>query len=170
MFQVLPGRTSIGVGPDRIIAVIESINAPNIAIPDVGTERTKAWLIGCITPSGGACVFCYLLLTESNRPILYISNPAEVALDSYAVLEHQSIQFVESMGFLLDNLNFRARPPQEMAMLVATLPFFHEPSSHVVVGAVVDDVRPQQVPTAPALPSTASAAGRQALLRLLALY
>ena len=187
MFQPLPGRTTLGVGPDRIVAIIESINAPNISVPEVGTEPTKAWLVGCVTPSGGACVFCYLLLTESNRPIVYISNPAEVPIESYSLLESESIQFVESMGFLLDNLNFRARPPHEQALLVETLPFFREPPPNVVVGSVVGSVIGPTV--GPAVAGTVGAAvdgalgaapgsddgaapnpARRALLRLLASY
>lgn len=126
MFTPIPGRNSLGVGPDRVVAVIESINSPNIAIPDVGTEPTKAWLVGCLTPGGGATIFCYLLFLDTNRPIVYISNPPEVSLDQYPVLESDSIQFVESMGFMLDNLNFRARAPQDQIALAETLPFFHE--------------------------------------------
>jgi hypothetical protein len=170
MFQPLPGRTTLGVGPERIVAVIESINAPNIAIPEFGTEPTKAWLVGCLTPSGGACVFCYLLQTESLRPIVFLSNPADVPLASYSLLESESIQFVESMGFLLDNLNFRARPPQEQALLVETLPFFREPRPKVVVGAVVGASAIGAAVAPPALDGAAQTPARQALLRLLASY
>lgn len=126
MFTPLPGRNALGVGPDRVVAIIESINTPNIAIPDVGTEPTKAWLVGCVTPAGGATVFCYLLFLDTNRPIVYISNPSEVALADYPSLESDAIQFVESMGFMLDNLNFRARAPQDQQALVEQLPFFFE--------------------------------------------
>jgi hypothetical protein len=168
MFTPLPGRTTLGVSPDRIIAIIESINAPNIAIPDVGTEPTRAWLIGCLTPAGGACIFCCLLPTESGHPAFYISNPPETTLDRYSALEHESIQFVESMGFLLDNLNFRARPAHEVAMLIETLPFFREPQARVVVGAVLER-GPEPVPRA-AHGSTTTTPERTALLRLLVSY
>ena len=126
MFTPLPGRNALGVGPDRVVAVIESINTPNIAIPELGTEPTKAWLVGCLTPSGGATIFCDLLFLDTNRPIVYISNPPEVSLDQYSMLESDSIQFVESMGFMLDNLNFRARAPEDQQALVDSLPFFYD--------------------------------------------
>lgn len=126
MFTPLPGRSSLGVGPDRVVAIIESINTPNIAIPELGTEPTKAYLVGVLTPAGGAAIFCYLLLLDTNRPIIYISNPPEVALDHYPILESDSIQFVESMGFMLDNLNFRGRAPAEQVAIAETMPFFYE--------------------------------------------
>lgn len=126
MFTPLPGRTSLGVGPDRVVAIIESINTPNISIPDVGTEPTKAYLVGVATPAGGYGIFCYLLLTETNTPIIYISNPPEVAFEHYGMLESDAIQFAESMGFMLDNMNFRAQPADVQARLVEQLPFFRD--------------------------------------------
>jgi len=126
MFTPIPGRNSLGIGPDSVVGVIESINTPNIAIPELGTEPTKAYLIGCLTPGGGATVFCYLLFLDTNRPSVYISNPPEVSIDRYPALEEDSIHFVESMGFMLDNLNFRARAPQDQQALVESLPFFYE--------------------------------------------
>ncbi len=126
MFTPLPGHSMLAIVPDQIVAVIESINTPNIAIPERGTEPTKAWLVGCLTPGGGASVFCYLLMLDTNQPILYVSNPSEVALDQYTWLESESIQYVESMGFMLDNLNFRARAPGEQQALIESLPFFRE--------------------------------------------
>jgi hypothetical protein len=130
MFTPLPGRNALGVPPDQIIAIIESINAPSVALPELGTGPTKAYLVGCLTPSGRACIFCYLLQTQTNRPSCFISQPAEVALDAYTALEAESIQFVESMGFMLDNLNFRSRLPHEQALLFETLPFFRDQVPH----------------------------------------
>ena len=126
MFTPLPGHTMLAIGTEHIVAVIESINTPNIAIPDMGTEPTKAWLVGYLTPGGGASVLCYLLMLDTNRPILYTAKPSEVALDQYTWLENESIQYVESMGFMLDNLNFRARPLSEQQVLIESLPFSRE--------------------------------------------
>ena len=126
MFTPLPGRTSLGVSPDRVVAIIESINSPNISIPDVGTEPTKAYLVGVATPAGGYGIFCYLLFTETNTPIIYISNPPEVSFEQYGILEADAIQFAESMGVMLDNMNFRAQPADVQARLVEQLPFFRD--------------------------------------------
>lgn len=127
MFVHWPGKTNLGVGVDQVVAVIESINAPNISIPEIGTEPTKAYLVGVRLPAGSFTVFCYLLQTQSMRPIIYLSDPPEVSIDDYPILEGDAIQFAESMGFMLDNLNFRARPPDEMMALAEQLPFFRDP-------------------------------------------
>jgi hypothetical protein len=79
-----------------------------------------------MTQNGGYGIFCYLLLLDTNRPIIYLSNPPEVSFDQYGMLESDAIQFAESMGFLLDNLNFRAQPPEVQARLAQELPFFRD--------------------------------------------
>jgi hypothetical protein len=170
MFVPLVGQTMIGVRPEHVFAVIESLNCPNIAIPDVGTEPTKAWLVGCLTPAGGAAMFCCLWLTESRRSVLYVSHPSEVALDAYPFLEQESIHFVESMGFLLDNLNFRARTPAEQAHLFQLLPFLGPPPGPGVAGrgAAPDDPPPVLAGSGGA--AVDPEADRRALFRLLASF
>ena len=126
MFSHLPGRLSLGIPPDSVVAVIESINTPNISIPELGAEPTKAYLVGVATPAGGFGIFCYLLFLDSNTPIIYISNPPEVSFEQYGLLEGEAIQFAESMGFMLDNMNFRAQSPETVGRLVEALPFFRD--------------------------------------------
>lgn len=126
MFVPLHGQTHLGVIPEQVVAVIESINSPNISIPDVGTEPTNAYIVGLRLPSGAFTVAVYLHLLHSNRACIYAAEPLEAPLEGYSDLEAEAIQFAESMGFMLDNLNFRAQPPDQVARLVETLPFFHE--------------------------------------------
>jgi hypothetical protein len=126
MFMHWPGRRSISVDPDRIVAVIESINTPNISVPEAGTQPTKSYIIGAATPTGQFSLYVYLLLLETNHPIVYVSDTPEVSLDEFGNLEAEAIQFAESMGFMLDNMNLRARPPEEQAQILAALPFLHE--------------------------------------------
>lgn len=163
MFTPLPGHNSLGIGPEQIVAVIESINTPNIAIPDMGTEPTKAYLVGCMTPGGGAAIFCYLLMLDTNRPVVYLSNPPEVTLDQYAWLENESIQFVESMGFMLDNLGFRSREPDDQLHLVEGFPFLYEQQSRMA-GSLPESSASM------ALPEEETPPERVALARLLASF
>lgn len=162
MFTPLPGHSVLPIAFEQVVAVIESINTPNIAIPELGTEPTKAYLVGALTPAGGAALFCYLLQLDTNRPILYISNPSEVALDQYTWLETESIQYVESMGFMLDNLGFRARDPAEQRGLYDSLAPFREqharlagsvPLTSAAMALPQDDAPPERVALARLLSS-----------------
>jgi hypothetical protein len=125
MFVHLAGHGSLGIIPDQVVAVIESINSPNIGTP-MGTERTKAYIVGLRLPSGNFTCAIYLHLLESSRACIYAANPLEVCLEDYSEQEAEAIQFAESMGLMLDNVNFRSRPPDEIARLTQELPFFHE--------------------------------------------
>jgi hypothetical protein len=126
MFLQVPDRQSLGVHPDQVVAIIESINAPNIALPGVGTGPTKSYLVGVRFPSGTFTVFIYMHLLDAAAVAIFAHEPFEVRLEDYAGLEQTAIQFAESMGFMLDNVNFRARSPADQANLVATLPFFRD--------------------------------------------
>lgn len=157
MFLHLPGRLSLGIPAESVVAIIESINTPNISIPELGAEPTKAYLVGVATPAGGFGIFCYLLFLDSNMPIIYISNPPEVSFDQYGALEGDAIQFAESMGFMLDNLNFRAQPPEIAARMVETLPFFREQ-------------HPRRRGTQPTIPGVAAQSELLLVARLLASF
>ena len=139
MFILLPNQPHLGISPEQVVAVIESINTPNIAANDDGTEAAKAYIVGLQLPSGGFSVAIYLHLLHSNSCVIYRSEPLAVALEHYPVLEAEAIQFTESMGFMLENLNFRAKPPQEMARLVEILPFFRDLEPILAQGVVLEE-------------------------------
>jgi hypothetical protein len=126
MFVPLHGQTSLGISPDQVVAVIASINSPSIAVSGEGTEPAKAYIVGLQLPNGSFTVAIYLHMLHSNTPMIYRPEPLSFGLDHYPNAEAEAIQFVESMGFMLENMNFRAQPPQEVARLVEMLPFFHE--------------------------------------------
>ncbi|MFZ9887620.1 MAG: hypothetical protein ACO3JL_08960 [Myxococcota bacterium] len=137
VFHYLPGHSSLGVVPDQVVAVIESMNTPHVGSP-VGTERTKAYVVGLRLPSGAFTVAIYLHLLDNNRSCIYASDPLEVPLEYFSSLEGEAIHFVESMGFMLENLNFRARPAEEIARLIQRLPFFYEVPPRTGTFAAVD--------------------------------
>lgn len=177
MFVQLPGQKSLGIRPDQVVAVIESINTPNIAIPGMSTEPVAAYIVGIRLLSGNFTVAIYLHLLHSNTACIYAADPLEVPLEGYSDLEAEAIQFTESMGFMLDNLNFRAQPPEQIARLIETLPLFHEtpPPRQVAemgelsvppaVGQVLEE-EPAPVKGTPALGPTEA----RALARLLSSF
>lgn len=126
MYTLLAGHTHLGIHPEQVVAVYESINAPNISIPELGTEPCQAYVVGIRLPSTAFTVAVYLHLQSTNRSCVYAPQPFEVAFEHYSTLEAQALQFVESMGFMLDNLHFRTLPPAQVDQLTRSLPFFFE--------------------------------------------
>jgi hypothetical protein len=86
-----------------------------------------------------------------------LSSPPEVSFDQYGLLEAEAIQFAESMGFMLDNMNFRAQPPEVQARLVADLPFFR-------------DQLPRRRGTSPAMPGVGAESDVLLMARLLSSF
>jgi hypothetical protein len=126
MYLQRPEWTGLGVRPEQVVAIIESINSPNISIPGLGTEPTHAFLVGVQKPNGFFAIFIYLHLLDTNRPCIYAPENSDIALEHYPAAEAEAIQFAESMGFMLDNLNFRALAEDKRADLVARLPVFKD--------------------------------------------
>jgi hypothetical protein len=138
MFVPWPDREELGVAPQHVLAVFESINTPTVAVPGHAAQPMRAYVIGVQTPSGGGSVVLYLWLLEPGLPVMFLSNPTEVAPAQYANLESAAVSTVENMGFLLDNLQFRERAPHNLSTLVERLPFFRAPSRAPAVPAVND--------------------------------
>jgi hypothetical protein len=126
MFRPLPQALSLGLLPDAVAAVIESINTPNVALPEWGTQPTKAYLVGVLLPNGACRAYVYLLQLETNRPVMFISEPDQFRPDQYPEVEAAGITFLENMGFMLDNMQLRSRTPVEQAEVLQQLPFLRE--------------------------------------------
>lgn len=124
MFQLVPGRHRLGVHPEHAVAVIESINSPNVSVPGFQTEPAKGYILGARISTHGFSVFVYLHLLDSNSVAIYRTNRHNVPVSEYPSVEGEAIQFLESMGFMLDNLNFRSRSPAAKQQLAKTLPVF----------------------------------------------
>jgi hypothetical protein len=72
----------------------------------------------------GFAVFVYLYLSDSGECAVYVPANGTVAAERYQAEEGAALTFVESMGFIMDNLNFRGRPAEEQEELIRTLPVF----------------------------------------------
>lgn len=126
VFEIRPELKSIQVKREQIVALIESINNPMVAAANRPLEPAKAIILGVRNPSGLFSIYVYLHLPESNACLVYLHDSEEVPLEAYRETEMEAIQFVESMGFMLDNVNFRNLAPQQQTALMETLPLFYD--------------------------------------------
>lgn len=126
MFTPAPELRRVHASADRVVAIIESINTPNVVIPGCDAEPTQAFIVGVRNPDATFSVMIYLYQTQSFRPAIYVSSPRAVPLAQYPEVEAEAIGFVESMGFMVDNLNFRRLTPVQQADVMERLPVFQE--------------------------------------------
>ncbi len=108
---------------DQVVSLFESLNQPHLAIPSRQAGPARAYLLGLRGPQGFA-VFVYLYLVESAQCAVYVPDNRSVSAEQYPAAEGEALGFVESMGFIMDNLNFRGRPQAEQDMFIKTLPVF----------------------------------------------
>lgn len=119
-----------------MVGLHQSLNQPHLAVPGRHAGPSQAYILGLRGPQGFA-VFVYLYMVESGQCAVYVSEHRVVKPDAYEQEESEAQAFVESMGFMMDNLNFRARPAAEQEELLRTLPVFQRepPKPEVLSGA-----------------------------------
>ena len=108
---------------DQVVQLYQSLNAPHLAIPGRKAGPAMAFVLGLRGPSGFA-VFVYLYMQQSGESAVYVPSTGTVPAEQFQSEEAEALGFVESMGFIMDNLNFRGRPPDEQDAIIRTMPVF----------------------------------------------
>jgi hypothetical protein len=124
VFDIHPEMKSIQVGRENIVTIIESINSPMVAAANKPLEPAKSYILGVRNPSGLFSIYVYLHLLQSKECMIYLHDPTEVPMESYHDTELEALQFVESMGFMVDNVNFRNMAPEQQVTLMEEMPMF----------------------------------------------
>jgi hypothetical protein len=107
---------------DQVVAIIESINTPFVAVEGRTNQQAKAFIVGVRNPSGQFSIYIYLHLLEDRACVIWSCDPPEIPMNAYHQYEVEALQFVESMGFMVDNLHFRNLPPDQQEAMLAGLP------------------------------------------------
>jgi len=123
MFTVDERLRGLPAVKEQVVQLYQSLNAPHLAVPGRRAGPATGYVLGLRGPSGFA-VFVYLYLAESGECAVYVPSAGTVSADAYQAEEAEALSFVESMGFIMDNLNFRGRPPEEQDELIRTTPAF----------------------------------------------
>lgn len=142
MFTIDTKLRGVPVYRDQVISLFESTNSPHLAIPGKQAGPSQAFLLGLRGASGFA-IFVYLYLPESADCAIYISDQRINNAEEYHSAELDAIAFVESMGFILGNMNFRALSPADQDELIRTQPpFMKDPRLAVASAGKQGDARP----------------------------
>ena len=123
MFTIDERLRGLPATKDQIVALYESLNQPHLAVPGRQAGPARAFILGLRGPQGFA-VFVYLYMPDSAQCAVYVPSNRAVSSDKYQAEEGEALGFVESMGFIMDNLNFRGRAPEEQDALLGTMPLF----------------------------------------------
>ena len=141
---------------EQVVAVVESINQPQVSIPGKPVQTCVAHLCGVRNANGSFSIYVGLHLPATGENVVYTSDRRPIGtVDEYREVELEALQFLESMGFILDNLNFRNLPPDQQDKTLRRIPLF-SPTGRPALTPV-----PGASPAAPA-PAAAPAAAAPA--------
>jgi hypothetical protein len=109
----------------NVVSLYASLNKPHIGVPGKTAQEVQAFICGVRNPAGNFAIYVTLHLASTRELVHYTdSDRPEVAAAEYRDTEADAVAFVESMGFMLDNLNFRNLPPEQQDEMLKTLPPF----------------------------------------------
>ena len=122
MLQEDPRRTHVAAGPDRIVALYESVNQPSVQPAGRGAQAAQAVVVGLSGPAGYE-VLVALTLTQTGENVVYVLDAAQSEADLPHALEG-ALDFAESMGFMLDSTGWGDLDEGRRGELVSRLPAF----------------------------------------------
>ncbi len=105
----------------RVLRLQQAFNRIQVALPGIPSQEATAYL--CAFGSGkGVRVAAVLHLHASGRLAVYLNDEGEVADRKAAAVFNEGIAFVESMGFMLDDLHFQNLSPEERETMWKSFP------------------------------------------------
>lgn len=125
MFNIDQRLRGLPASRDQVVSVYTSMNQPHLAIPGKQAGLAQAYIVG-LRGSAGLAVFVYLYLGEVGDCAVYVPDRRNLSVDEFASEENEALGFVESMGFIMDNLNFRTLSTPDQEQLLKTLPVFQK--------------------------------------------
>jgi hypothetical protein len=129
LFSLDPRIRGIPAHREQVLSFFQSINQPHVVIPGKQAGPAQAYIVG-LRSQAGLNSLVYLYLAESNDCAVYTSNQRNVGPEQLSALESEALGFVESMGFMMDNMNFTDISQEDQEELMRTLPvFMRDPSA-----------------------------------------
>jgi hypothetical protein len=128
VFTPEPSITWLQSTRDQVVAVVESINQPQVSIPGKVPQAVSGHLCGLRNPNGSFSIYVVLHLPKSGENVVYLPERRQLTtVDEYRSVELEGLQFLESMGFMLDNLNFRNLAAEAQEQVLRRVPLFSPP-------------------------------------------
>ncbi len=126
-FKPDPSIAWVPATREQVVAVVESINQPQVSIPGKAPQQVPGHLCGIRNPNGTLSIYVAMYLPKSGENVVYVHDKRELTVEEYRDVEIEGLQFLESMGFMLDNVNFRNLSPAVQAETLKRVPLFSQP-------------------------------------------
>ena len=141
MFNIDERYRGLPASREQVIALHTSLNSPHLFIPGKPAGPAQAFILG-LRGSTGFATFIYLYLSEAADCAVYVSGKRNTSFEEYLGEEAEALAFVESMGFMMDNSNWRSMAQATQEELLKTLPvFFRDPRQVPAAAKKVEEKR-----------------------------
>ena len=127
MFQPEPSLRYVPAKREQVVAIVESINQPQVSIPGKSSQQVFGHLVGMRNGNGSFSIYVALHLPKSGENVVYVHDRRQLTVEEYRDVEVEGLQFLESMGFMLDNLNFRNLSADVQDNTLKRIPLFSQP-------------------------------------------
>ena len=153
MFTPDPSIQFVPATRDQVVAVIEGINQPQVSIPGKAPQGVSGHLCGLRNANGTFSIFVALHLSKTGENVVYLHPRRQVTADEYREVQDEGLHFLESMGFMLDNLNYRNMAPAMQEATLKRIPLFSPPRPPSASPAAADGAAAEAVRVARLLAS-----------------
>ena len=126
-FNPQPSITWIPATREQVVALVESINQPQVSIPGKTPQQVTGHLCGVRNANGSFSIYVGLHLPGTGENVVYVHDQGQLDVEAYRDVEIEGLHFLESMGFMLDNLNFRNLSPAAQEETLRRIPLFSKP-------------------------------------------
>lgn len=132
MFHPDPSRSFVDVDPALVAALYQSVNQTTVLVPGQTSAMARAVVVGHRLAEGFEVVIG-LHLVESGRHLVFVRDDAPV-LDGEGARDaaRDALGFVESMGFFMENVNWKQLAPADRTDLLDSLKVFEAPPERAV--------------------------------------
>lgn len=125
MFAVDPSFTHVAASRDKVLVLVQSINAISVKVPGHEPGPATAYIVGWDVGDANASAIIYLHYTDSHKAVAYVPSPAVFSITSLPQVTEEATEFLESMGFMLDDSAFGTLVKEQQLKVLGHTPVFH---------------------------------------------
>jgi hypothetical protein len=127
VFKPEPSITWIPAAREQVVAVVESINQPQVSIPGKASQQVFGHLVGIRNGNATFSIYVALHLPKTGENVVYVHDRRQLTVEEYRDVEIEGLHFLESMGFMLDNVHFGKLAPEAQDQVLRRVPIFSRP-------------------------------------------
>jgi len=126
VFAVDPSFTHLAARREQVLVLVQSINALSVKVPGFPTSPAMACLVGWDVGNNHATLAIHLHFAKSKKGVAYLHEPKVFAITDLPDVTAEAVEFLESMGFMLDDAAYGTLKPEEQVALMERTPVFHQ--------------------------------------------